>query len=118
MKSLKIPLFLPLGKVAGTLRKWCGSCLQHAAGTNSWEGPQLSISHTYVSWSPVEVLPDYGLSLHTILGDHDAPSPPGPVVWVMLLCIPASPQAGGCGGFGYHRPGPSGMCCTLTAASL
>lgn len=45
-KSLKIPLFLPLGKLAGPLQKRCSSCRQQAAGTKSREGARISISHT------------------------------------------------------------------------
>lgn len=76
-KSLKIPLFLPLGKVAGPLQKTCSSCVQEVIGTESREGPQISILHIFNSCLliPTTVLLGYGLSLHTVLSNCNTSSP-------------------------------------------
>jgi len=76
-KSLKIPLFLPLGEVSGPSQMRCSSCLQQATGTRSGEGPQISVPHASVFWSPAAVPAGCGPCLRAVLGSRNASSPSG-----------------------------------------
>lgn len=137
-KSLKIPLFLPLGKLAGPLQKRCSSCRQQATGTKSREGAQISISHTSISWIPAAVLPSRGLSLRAVPGSRNSSSPSGLqklglrfgavllqlVRWgsaaggrTVLLHITPSPGDVGEDGVPPSWP-PVGVCYTLIAAGF